>query len=167
MARQQGYFKVAHNYEVTSSLPLDARSLVRKQSDLTNPDSWKDINSLYNGLLVVVGQDTPDKTGVYILTNKMLFTQLSSWLKLADIYNTQELDKRLTRIEETSSSVVEVKTKGELPNFGNSNNLYYIKDENAIYKWDSQLNKYSCCGRDYNEIDTINGGNAIIIKRGV
>lgn len=48
----------------------------------------------------------------------------------------------------------------EFPNRGNSECLYLASDEEASYRWDNENSKYYCVGRDYTDIEIINGGNA-------
>lgn len=48
----------------------------------------------------------------------------------------------------------------EFPNRGNPKVLYIARSENAIYRWDEKLGKYFCIGRDYTEINNIDGGKA-------
>ena len=49
-------------------------------------------------------------------------------------------------------------SKSEFPNVGDDNILYIALDENSSYIWKD--NKYVCIGRDYTEIEQINGGGA-------
>ena len=46
------------------------------------------------------------------------------------------------------------------PPVGKPNQMYIDITENAIYRWDDEETKYFCIGRDYNNIQLINGGNA-------
>lgn len=45
-----------------------------------------------------------------------------------------------------------------LPETGKDNAIYIVRDTNNIYRWN--INQYVCIGRDYNNIQCINGGNA-------
>lgn len=48
----------------------------------------------------------------------------------------------------------------DFPKIGKVNVIYIDVADNASYRWnDADLNYY-CIGRDYTEIDLINGGNA-------
>lgn len=51
-------------------------------------------------------------------------------------------------------------TKLDLPVVGDESFLYMITDEFASYIWSDTTNLYYCVGRDFNEINIINGGNA-------
>ena len=46
----------------------------------------------------------------------------------------------------------------EFPNRGVVSTLYITSDENAAYRWDLSNNRYYCIGRNYQEIEEINGG---------
>ena len=48
----------------------------------------------------------------------------------------------------------------EFPSVGDSHQIYIDIGNNAIYRWDDTAIKYFCIGRDYNEIQLINGGSA-------
>ena len=56
MGRIRGSFITSNNYEVKKTAPFDARMLVKKKSDLTDPSSWS-IAGSYNGMIVAVGND--------------------------------------------------------------------------------------------------------------
>ena len=58
------------------------------------------------------------------------------------------------------SACVTVDSRHELPVIGNSDFVYMVIDENAVYRWDDNELLYFCVGRDYAEIDLINGGKA-------
>lgn len=62
--------------------------------------------------------------------------------------------------ESGTDAVTQVQTRYELPNRGKSGKVYFVKDENATYRWDEENLKYFCVGRDYREIEYINGGDA-------
>ena len=57
------------------------------------------------------------------------------------------------------SKTLQVKTRYELPTTGEGDAVYFVVDENAVYRWDAANLKYFCCGRDYSEIEVINGGD--------
>ena len=46
----------------------------------------------------------------------------------------------------------------EFPTVGKVDALYVDSTENSIYRWDDTNLKYYCIGRDYKEIEVINGG---------
>lgn len=48
----------------------------------------------------------------------------------------------------------------DFPSVGNLKQIYIDTGNDAIYRWDTATAKYFCVGRDYNEIQIINGGGA-------
>lgn len=48
----------------------------------------------------------------------------------------------------------------DFPSVGNIKQIYVDTGNNATYRWDAIATKYFCVGRDYNEIQIINGGGA-------
>lgn len=61
---------------------------------------------------------------------------------------------------EEGKCVIQKRTLGELPSIGKINEVYFVISENATYRWDDDNLKYECVGRNYKEIEIINGGNA-------
>lgn len=61
---------------------------------------------------------------------------------------------------EQNINVYEKDSVYEFPNTGRDGVLYIAKDENSLYRWDSQENKYFCVGNDWTVIKCISGGNA-------
>ena len=59
-----------------------------------------------------------------------------------------------------AKSMVSYATHYDFPNIGEDNVGYIATEENKIYRWDSTETKYYCIGSDYNEIKTLDGGNA-------
>lgn len=59
-----------------------------------------------------------------------------------------------------SDGAIQVTTRQELPSIGAKNGIYFVANENATYRWDEDSLQYVPCGRDYMEIQLINGGNA-------
>lgn len=59
-----------------------------------------------------------------------------------------------------NESVVTKPAIYDLPNIGKVGVVYVIENENACYRWDEIGNKYYCVGRDYTNIEDINGGSA-------
>lgn len=46
----------------------------------------------------------------------------------------------------------------EFPTIGSEETLYCSLAENAVYRWSAEVRHYICVGRDYSEIEIINGG---------
>ncbi len=68
-----------------------------------------------------------------------------------------ELGNGVERI--IQGKTVQIPSRHELPLTGESDAVYFVVDENATYRWDAANLKYFCCGRDYNDIQIINGGD--------
>lgn len=165
MSRYRGVFNQSSNYEPLIAAPLDARMVVEFKSDLTNPTTWTIASStpyLFSGLLVCVTNDLDASlNGLYILIDADNYTSDDSWRKVADIRDIDALNERIDQI--TGGGVggaVQVEALANLPNVGSENTVYFVKNENATYRWDEAGLKYYCTGRDYREIKVINGGNA-------
>lgn len=165
MSRYRGVFNQSSNYEPLIAAPLDARMVVEFKSDLTNPTTWTIASStpyLFSGLLVCVTNDLDASlNGLYILIDADNYISDDSWRKVADIRDIDALNERIDQI--TGGGVggaVQVETLANLPNVGSENTVYFVKNENATYRWDEAGLKYYCTGRDYREIKVINGGNA-------
>lgn len=66
-----------------------------------------------------------------------------------------------TAFVSSGGNVSQYNTIYDLPNRGSSSTVYFVKEEEACYRWDEENSKYFCVGRDYNEIEIIIcGGNA-------
>lgn len=165
MSRYRGVFNQSSNYEPLIAAPLDARMVVEFKSDLTNPTTWTIASStpyLFNGLLVCVTNDLDASlNGLYILIDADNYTSDDSWRKVADIRDIDALNERIDQITGGGGGgAVQVEALANLPNVGSENTVYFVKNENATYRWDEAGLKYYCTGRDYQEIKVINGGNA-------
>lgn len=166
MSRQRGIFNQSSNYEPLISAPLDARTVVTTRASLVTSATWLQAGNttpyLYNGLLVAVTRDTPDSNnGLYMLIDAANYNVLSSWRKIADIRDIDALNEKIDSIVPVGGGgAVQVEALANLPNVGSENTVYFVKDENATYRWDEAGLKYYCTGRDYREIKVINGGSA-------
>lgn len=166
MAREFGTFLVAANYEPLKAAPFDARSLVETKTDLISKDTWYVDGDvwLYNGMIVAVGQDiNPANNGVYILMDANNYQLISSWKKLSnedEIRNLQEQIDNL-EIEGGGSLDVEIDTELQLPEIGDDNTTYYIKENSSIQRWDAENKTYVSYGgaADF-DINIIHGGNS-------
>ena len=52
---------------------------------------------------------------------------------------------------------LEFANRFEFPNIGKENMIYVALDEHAAYIFDGEQNVYHCIGRDYREIEIIQG----------
>lgn len=85
MSRERGTFNFSASLEVKKQGALDSRLVVNTYAELTQASTWADTDSkvwLYDGMIVSVTKDSEDKNGVYILTNKDLYNQASSWSRI-------------------------------------------------------------------------------------
>lgn len=158
-----GIFNLSANYEPLISAPLDARTVVEFVSDLTNSTTWSVDGSiyLYKGLMVAVVADTDENNGIYFLIDEEHYDNISNWLKIADQKAIDKLNKKIEDIEIAGGGgAMQVQNKQSLPNIGNAKLVYFVIDENATYRWDDVDLRYYCVGRNYEEIQIINGGNA-------
>lgn len=71
-----------------------------------------------------------------------------------------DLKARVQALEEASQSEVKVNTVFDLPEQGLSNIVYIVVKDNAAYRWNEDTSNYVCIGRDWMEINRINGGDA-------
>jgi len=90
--------------------------------------------------------------------SKFTGPQIDEYLEKASKIDTSLLNKTLDEI--VSNGAKQVATLSELPSVGAVNGVYFVKSENATYRWDNDNLKYECVGRDYESIQVINGGNA-------
>lgn len=100
MGRIKGSFITSNNYEVKKTAPFDARMLVKKKSDLTDPSSWS-IAGSYNGMIVAVGND-PEKSnnGLYMLADVGNIDLLSSWVKFAELSDLEAMSANIQSLSE-------------------------------------------------------------------
>lgn len=68
----------------------------------------------------------------------------------------QDIDTRLTRVEEAMPTVAQYTDKYYFPNVGVENAVYIDARENKAYRYDIVNNNYYVVGSDYEEIKTIN-----------
>lgn len=52
------------------------------------------------------------------------------------------------------------KTRLEFPSIGSERLIYIDLSENSLWRFDAENLRYVCVGRDYSNLETINGGNA-------
>lgn len=162
MARIKGLFSVSANYEPTIAAPLDAREVVQYKSDLLSRKTWLKNGSLYlyDGMRVSVTEDTNENNGVYVLTNKDLYMEASSWKQLATMDEIKELQKEIEQISVGSAFDI-VDDLSMLPQPGTSGKIWYVRAEGASYSWDTDAAKYIIVGSNFNDIKIISGGNSV------
>lgn len=168
MARYRGTFTAAANYEPLKAAPFDARELVETKNDLINPTTWEHEDGsywTYTGMKVVVSADIDaNNNGLYILIAED-YTNASNWRKCADERDVARILEEIENLEISSggSLDVEVETEADLPESGDNNTTYYIKENNTIQRWDDDTQdyiQYGGQGGEMPEINLIYGGNA-------
>ena len=191
MGRIRGSFITSNNYEVKKTAPFDARMLVKKKSDLTDPSSWS-IAGSYNGMIVAVGND-PEKAnnGLYMLADVGNISSLSSWIKFAELSDLEamganiqnlteelglvkaELDKKQDKLTAGKNIIIENNVisatgSGSGADIIQVENLPEEGQENVIYcvQNDGSLHMWKdgawiCYGRDYNQITLLFGGTSL------
>lgn len=168
MAREKGIFQVSANYEPLKAAPFDARSLVESKADLINEKTWviDNVAWVYTGMIVSVARDIEvTNNGVYRLLDADNYMLESSWQKLADTTSIEDLQRQIDELEVSGGSIdLEVETETELPETGDENTTYYIKENASIQRWDEETQTYIRYGGagDTPDIDInlIYGGNS-------
>lgn len=167
MAREKGIFHISANYEPLKAAPFDARSLVESKADLLAASTWvvNDIAWVYKGMLVAVAADiNPENNGVYMLIDADNYMQEQSWKKFADIQNIADLQQQIDELEVSGGGSLdeEVDTEEELPEIGDDDTTYYVKENTSIQRWDDETQSYITYGGSDAALDIniINGGNA-------
>lgn len=87
MSRDQGTFNFSANFEPLVKAPLDARMVVDTLADLTSSAQWNQGDGnvwLYNGMPVVVRNDTSDNNGMYYLSGSSgdAYLTSSNWIRV-------------------------------------------------------------------------------------
>ena len=137
MARYKGTFKAAANYEPQIAAPFDARMLVEARSDLILKSTWAQLNGdvwTYAGMIVTVASDVnPANNGVYMLMDAD-YTIASNWQKMASVAEIADLQTQIDNLEVSGggSLDVEVETEELLPEEGNKNTTYFVKENLSI-----------------------------------
>ena len=166
MARYKGIFKASANYEPQVAAPFDARMLVEAKADLTAAETWQQGNGAswaYAGMMVAVAADQNAKNnGVYLLLANDYSVE-ANWRKCADIADIENLQDQINNLEISGggSLDVEVDSESELPETGDENTTYYVKNDKSIQRWDEETQDYiSYGGAPAMDINIIHGGNA-------
>lgn len=169
MARYRGTFTAAANYEPLKAAPFDARQLVETKADLINPATWRQSNGdiwVYMGMMVAVASDAdPKNNGIYILKGKN-YTLEESWERQATASEIASLQQQIDDIEISGGGSLDVvvETESDLPEIGNTNTTYYVKENSSILRWDDETKTYQPFGGTGEipdlDINLIYGGNA-------
>lgn len=101
----------------------------------------------------VVIQTFNDGESGAVVRNK-INTSISN---LKDAYD--DLEQSIEEIT-NNPKVITALSKLNFPTVGNVDTLYVAQDEDATYRWNDNPAMYYCVGRNYENIDTINGGGS-------
>lgn len=71
--------------------------------------------------------------------------------------NTETVNGDISKAENVYVKELIFKNYFEFPSIGETDKLYIAKDNNATYRFDDKSNAYVCIGRDYTEIEVIQG----------
>lgn len=132
--RIKGSVSIPTNYEPLISGPFDARTLVQYKSDLTTDTTWRRADGsmyIYDGMLVGVSKDSIENNGYYVLQDKNKFNLESSWIKLSNINDLEEIKGNYitkTQAEET----IEFK-KYEIESYPSGSVVDYTDKEIRFY----------------------------------
>lgn len=165
MARYNGVYKAAANYEPQIAAPFDARELVETKADLTSEKTWKQRNGdiwTYVGMVVSVASDVnPANNGRYQLMAAD-WSNAANWQKMATAADIQVLQEKIDNIEVSGggSYDIEVETFEDLPSEGDTNATYYIANDRSIWRWSAVLEKYISYGATDLDIEIIYGGKS-------
>lgn len=115
-------------------------------------------------MIVSVATDIdPEKNGLYVLIAED-YTKESNWRKYADSRDVERLQKKIEDIEVSGggSLDIEVETEADLPETGDSNTTYYVKENLGIYRWQEETKSYISFGKGSADLDInlIYGGNS-------
>lgn len=139
--------------------------LVETRSDLVLKSTWQQLNGdiwTYPGMVVSVASDVnPANNGVYMLIDAD-FTIASNWQKMASVEEIAYLQEQIDNLEISGGSLdVEVETEESLPEEGDENATYFVKENLSIQRWDDETGTYiSYGGAPELDINIINGGNS-------
>lgn len=150
---------------------MDLRNVVQKQKRYSTY-GWNDIHPETLGYLNTLSQG---EIGILLGCDGKPVEKLDPTKKLNTVLevrigsedNQYFFNATLISTNTTKEEVYCIKTfrtAAELPSFGNGNqnSLYVVKDENAIYRWDDDVEPHwvpiTGQGSDWHEIERIEGG---------
>ena len=177
MAREKGTFHNPANYEPLIAAPFDARQLVETKADLIAANTWQQANGeiwIYSGMIVAVAADIEkSNNGIYLLLDAINYFKIESWKKMSDETDIfalrlelEELQKEIDNIEISGKGSLDVQLDfiTDLPEVGDINTTYYIKENSSIQRWDEIAQAYLSFGgvgeTPELDINLIYGGNA-------
>lgn len=132
MGRAKGNFVTSNNYEIKKAAPFDARTLVKKKSDLTDPSSWN-ITGIYEGMIVVVSSDPyVSNNGLYRLSDVENITSPDAWIKFAEWDDVQKkIDSKQDELIAGDNIVIKDNVISAVGSGGGLDNITVIDGGNA------------------------------------
>lgn len=138
MSRVKGTNVTGAPIELTSAAPVDAKMLVETKADLYNTSTWQAPSAAganqgkmfcYYGMLVYVGNDTPENNGLYVLQNSgaddankdATANSGANWVRIS------QTDTRINAIESDIDSI-----QSELENIPTTNNVVLKTDISTV-----------------------------------
>lgn len=92
------------------------------------------------------------------MNTAILSTEDSSNELRGTIHNSNSLQGEMNVSAFNPERIQHYETFEELPAIGNSKLLYIVDGENATYRFDGSTLTYECIGRDWKEIQGVDGG---------
>lgn len=138
MSRVKGTNVTGAPIELTSGAPVDAKMLVDTKADLYNASTWQAPSAAganagkmfcYYGMLVYVGNDTPENNGLYVLQNSgandankdATANSGANWVRIS------QTDTRINAIESDIDSI-----QSELEDIPTTNNVVLKTDISTV-----------------------------------
>lgn len=97
---------------------------------------------------------------------KQINSNIQGYVEVAIAYKGGETDNIIVDVDNSTRTITATKkpiqysSLAEFPSIGSDKLLYVALDENATYMWKADELRYICIGRDYTEIEVIDGGRA-------
>ena len=96
--------------------------------------------------VAVAADPAEENNGLYLLKNKV-YTLESSWEKQATKREIDSLQEQIDNLVVGAGSLdVTLETQEDLPEQGDSNTTYYIKEDASIWRWDNEHVAYISYG---------------------
>lgn len=101
-----------------------------------------------------------------IKTDEQLISTIEGVVEVSRQYKGLETEDIIVDVDNDKYTIsarirpIQYNSIAEFPNIGSERLIYVALDENATYIWEQDKLKYTCTGRDYTEIEVIDGGRA-------
>lgn len=84
-----------------------------------------------------------DNGTVFLVNGSLYVKAASGWLLQGELVN---------------NFIIQEKNKDNFPNIGDINSIYVDIENETVYSWNNEKNKYTIVGNNYQNIETIDGG---------